>query len=75
MPSVAEQELDTNFERVVDVLWTRQYARAKAAYDGAASLSPEARAQLMAEPIVQLVRETEFALVREAMAAKEQGRG
>lgn len=75
LPSAAEHELDTNFERVIDVLWTRQYARAKAAYDAVASLSPEARVKLMAEPLVQLVSETDFELAAEALARKERGGG
>jgi hypothetical protein len=75
VPSVAEAELEHNFERVMDVLATRNYARAKAAYDGLADLSPEGKARVLADPTVQLVRETEFKLVAEALAEKERKQG
>jgi len=66
--------LDTNFERVIDVLWTRQYARAKAVYDDLASMSPEARAKILAHPTVQQVQQTDFDMAGEALA-KERGGG
>lgn len=52
----------------MDVLWTRQYARAKQAYDGLADLPPEARAKVLAQPMVQLVKQTDFELAADALA-------
>ena len=52
----------------MDVLWARQYARAKAVYDGLAGLTPEARAKALADPTVQLVKQTDFELAAEALA-------
>jgi len=69
LPSAAERELETHGERVLDVLWTRMYTRAKSAYDEK-GVSPERRVALLADPMVQLVRDTEFALAAEALAAK-----
>jgi hypothetical protein len=63
LPSAAERELDQNFEVVMDVLFARNYARAKAAYDDTESLKPDARRRLLADPMVRIVRETEFAIV------------
>jgi hypothetical protein len=71
VPSVAERELDINGPTVLDVLWTRNYARAKAAYDGRAQMSPEALARLMSDRMVQLVRDTDFALIQEALDARK----
>lgn len=65
MPSVAERELDGHFELVMDVLFARNYARAKAAYDRQSEMTADAQRQLLAEPLVQLVRDTEFALAQE----------
>ena len=67
LPSQAARELDENFEAVMDVLFARNYARAKAAYDDAADLKPDARRKLLAEPMVQLVKDTEFALAQRAI--------
>jgi hypothetical protein len=68
-------ELEQNYDTVMDVLWARRYTRAKAAYDNKAHMSPEAQAELMSDRMVKLVHETDFALVREAMAARERNRG
>jgi hypothetical protein len=70
---VAERELEINFALVLDVLWTRAYARAKQAYDGQSSLSPEARVMLLADPMVQQVKAMDFELAAEAMEAKKRG--
>ncbi len=72
VPSVARAELDADFEGVIDVLTCRHYARAKAAYDGMKDLTPEARAKVLADPMVQQVRETEVALAAEALARKRE---
>lgn len=67
LPSEAERELDQNLEVVMDVLFARNYARAKAAYDDAEGLKPDARRKLLADPMVRIVRETEFAIVAAAI--------
>lgn len=53
LPSAAEHELNTNFERVIDVLWTRQYARVKAAVDAA-----KTKDDIPIGPMADLVQET-----------------
>jgi hypothetical protein len=55
----------------MDVLFARNYARAKAAYDDAASLSADARRKLLAEPLVQLVKATEFAMVENEIEGRD----
>ena len=56
---------------MLDVLWTRNYARAKAAYDARAQMSPEAQARLMGDRMVRLVRDTDFLIISEALAARK----
>ena len=73
MPSVAGDELDQDFDGVMVIMGLRNYARAKAAYDRKAGMSPEDRLTLLADPMVQRVRDTEFAFVRAAMEARGDG--
>jgi hypothetical protein len=71
VPSEAYREwVDTPTGMVEDILGYRAYAKAKAAYDQKAQMSPEQRSRIMAEPLVQEVREIEFALMQEAMEAR-----
>lgn len=69
-PSEAVCELEEHGELVMRVLWTRNYARAKAAYEQP-GMDPAARLALLADPMVQLVRDTDFALAAE----ETEGRG
>jgi hypothetical protein len=74
VPSVALAELDRDEALVWAVLEARGYARAKARYDAAADLAVDARARLMADPLVAQVRDIEFALVRAKLAGETDGR-
>jgi hypothetical protein len=75
VPSVAERELDEHYDRVLDVLWARAYARAKDAYDGSQRLPADERARVLADPLVQQVRDTAFALAAEALAQRREETG
>jgi hypothetical protein len=66
-PSVAERELDRDYELVMGVIHARAYARAKALYDSKSSMSEERRRALMADPMVKRVSQTEMALAQQAL--------
>ena len=70
LPSVAREELEEHGELVMSVLWARNYARAKAAYEGKANLDMAAQAALMSDPMVRVVQEVEGQLMQEAYDAK-----
>ena len=70
LPGAAERELDERFDLVMDVLFARNYARAKAAYDHQSGLNADQQRALLADPIVQLVQQTEFELAQEEIEGR-----
>jgi hypothetical protein len=59
-PSEAFLELNEHYDDVMQVLWHRNFARAKDAYDRLDTLSADAKRELEADPMVQLVKKLDF---------------
>jgi hypothetical protein len=66
LPCAAERELDENFERVMDVLFVRMYARVKAQIEAAKTADDQPTG-----PLADLVRETEVDVWRERRRTRD----